>query len=88
MKDGSGKLNKQKMPPESQQKYDRVKESKKEIFFNNLIGGIAWGLGATVGAAIILAVTGMILSKVNTIPVVGNYVDNVIKYISEKRYNN
>lgn len=66
-------------------KYDKVKESKKEIFFNNLIGGVAWGLGATVGAAIILAVAGIILTKVNTIPVVGNYIENILLYISENQ---
>jgi hypothetical protein len=66
-------------------KYDHVKESKKEIFFNNVIGGIAWGIGATVGAALILAIAGIILSKVNTIPIVGNYVENILLYISENQ---
>lgn len=69
----------------NQDKYDHVKESKKEIFFNNLIGGVAWGLGATVGAAIILALAGVILSKINTIPVVGEYVEHVLQYMSEKQ---
>ncbi len=69
----------------SEDKYDKVRESKKELFFNNLIGGIAWGLGATVGAAIILALTGVILTKVNTVPVIGNYVENVLQYIAENQ---
>jgi hypothetical protein len=66
-------------------RYDHVKESKKEIFFNNVIGGVAWGIGATVGAAIILTAAGILLSKVNTIPLVGNYVENVLLYISENQ---
>ena len=69
----------------SEDKYDKVKETKKELFFNNLLGGIAWGLGATVGAAIILAVVGMILSKVNTVPVIGSYVENVLQYVAENQ---
>ncbi len=69
----------------SEDKYDKVRESKKELFFNNLIGGIAWGLGATVGAAIILALMGVLLTKVNTVPVIGSYVENVLEYIAENQ---
>lgn len=65
-----------------QDKYDHVKESRKEIFFNNIIGGIGWGLGATVGAAIILAFAGFLLTKVNTVPIIGDYVENILQYIA------
>lgn len=68
-----------------QDKYDTVKESRKELFFNNIIGGIGWGLGATVGAAIIVALAGIILAKVNTVPIIGNYVENVLEYITENQ---
>jgi len=66
-------------------KYDAVKESRKEIFFNNIIGGIGWGLGATVGAAIILAIAGMVVARINTVPIIGGYVENIMEYIAEKQ---
>lgn len=56
---------------------------RKEIFTNNFIGGIAWALGATIGGAIILAIIGFILSKVDLIPVVGDLVSKIAAYVSQ-----
>lgn len=67
------------------EKYENGRMGKLEIFFNNFLGGIAWGLGATVGAAIVLALAGVLLTKVNTVPVIGNYVQHVMQYISENQ---
>ena len=64
-------------------KYTAVTMSRKAIFINNLIGGIAWAMGATIGAAVIVTMAGIILSKFDTVPLVGNYVKAINSYISE-----
>lgn len=53
----------------------------KKIIVDNFIGGVAWGLGVTIGAAIIVALGGFILSQINLIPVVGELVREISEYV-------
>ncbi len=39
--------------------------SKKEIIFNNILGGMSWALGATVGLGLIFTILGLIAKNVN-----------------------
>jgi hypothetical protein len=59
---------------------ERVNRSKKEIFLNNFIGGIAWALGATVGIAII----GFLITKIDLVPIVGDFITEVNQYILQQ----
>lgn len=67
----------------SEEKYEQVTRSRKKIFVNNFIGGIAWGIGATIGLAIFLGVSGFLMSKVNLIPVVGTFVSDTYNYVTD-----
>lgn len=71
------------------EKYEQVHRGIKKIFIHNFVGGIAWGLGATVGLAAVLTILGFVISKVDIIPVVGEFVSEVIMYIekSPKSFN-
>lgn len=60
---------------------DKPHANLKKIFIQNFMGGIAWGLGASVGAAIILALLGFVVGKLNLVPIVGSFVADVIKFI-------
>lgn len=57
--------------------------SRKTIFFNNLLGGVAWGLGATVGASIILALLGFLISQAHVIPVIGTFIGQLGRFIKK-----
>lgn len=63
------------------EKYESVKRSFKDIIFNNFVGGIAWGLGATVGVSIIIAVLSLILRNINLVPFIGNFVSQITNYV-------
>lgn len=52
-----------------------------KILLHNFLAGIMWGLGVTIGAAIILAFGGFILSKINLIPFIGEYVKDIAEYV-------
>jgi Domain of unknown function (DUF5665) len=65
-------------------RYDRVKESKKQLVLNNFIGGISWAFGAIVGVAIVVSLLGLILKHVNLIPYVGNFVAQVLDFVVNK----
>lgn len=40
--------------------------------------GLAYGLGATLGVAVLLAIVGFILSKIQLVPVIGGWLSEVI----------
>jgi len=65
----------------SEEKHLNIHKSRKQIFTNNFIGGLAWGIGVTLGLSIFVAALAFIGSKINLVPVVGDFVSNVINYI-------
>lgn len=69
------------------ERQEAIHRNKKEIFVNNFLGGMAWALGATVGLAIIVTILGFILKNINLVPVIGNFVADVINFIIDKRPN-
>ena len=69
------------------QPYNAVeKKSRKQILIDNFLGGIAWGLGASIGVSIILALLGFIASKINLIPVVGTFVGNILDFVLKTKH--
>jgi hypothetical protein len=63
------------------ERHEHLHKSRIEIFFNNFLGGIAWGLGATVGVSIFFAIFAFILNKINLIPVIGGFVSDIARYV-------
>lgn len=71
----------------SMEKQEQIHKSKRQIFFNNFLGGVAWGLGATVGVSIFFAIFAFVLNKINLIPIVGNFITGILKYILQNNPN-
>lgn len=65
------------------EKYEQVKAKKRVILFNNFLGGIAWGVGATLGFSIVLAFITFFVRLLNPVPIVGDFVTNVYNYVEE-----
>lgn len=63
------------------ERHEQIHKSRKEILFNNFLGGIAWALGATVGFTIVIAILGFIVKDINFIPFVGRFVSGVLTYV-------
>lgn len=64
------------------EKHEEIYRKKlKLILWHNFLGGIAWGLGITIGAAIILAFGGFLISQINLIPIIGEYVKDIAEYV-------
>ncbi|HSX08984.1 MAG TPA: DUF5665 domain-containing protein [Candidatus Saccharimonadales bacterium] len=61
--------------------------SRKDIIVNNFLGGIFWGLGATVGLALFFLILGILAKEVNLVPVVGSFVSQVLNYILATNHN-
>ena len=63
------------------EKYEKVLYKKRHIIYYNFIGGVAWGVGITLGIAFLVVILGMIGKYVNLVPVVGGFTSEVINYI-------
>lgn len=63
------------------EKHEHVNSSKKRILLNNFLGGIAWGIGATVGLAIFLAIFGLIMRNIDLVPILGPFITNIYNYV-------
>lgn len=64
--------------------HEKVYRSKKEIFIDNFIGGIAWAAGSMVGLAIMFAIVGYLLSRIDLVPILGDFLGNVMRDMVEK----
>lgn len=62
-------------------KHEHIHHSKRHIFTNNFIGGVAWGLGVTVGLSVFVALLAFIGANIDFVPVVGDFVSKIIDYI-------
>ena len=64
------------------QPYERSSKLKlPEIIFNNFIGGMFWGIGATVGLALFFTILTLIAKNINLVPVIGSFVSDIINFI-------
>lgn len=70
------------------EKSEKIYEKKLyTILWHNFLAGIAWGLGITVGATILLAIGGFILSKINLIPIIGTFVAQIVEFVQQNNPN-
>lgn len=70
------------------QRYEQTyKETRKQIIINNFIGGVSWGLGATIGVAVIVALLTLIAKQIDVIPVIGTFVSDVINFVLQHNAN-
>ena len=66
---------------------ENIYRSRKQIFVNNLIGGLGWAFGATIGISVLLALWGFILHRINLVPLVGNFISEVAKLVLQNNPN-
>lgn len=64
--------------------YTPHEPSKKKLLVNNFLAGIAWGVGTSVGIAVGIAVFAFIVSRVNFVPIVGNWLADVLQFAIEE----
>lgn len=64
--------------------HHNVTHSRKEIIANNFLGGIAWGVGSAIGATILIALLGLLFSRLDYVPVIGDIVSEVTSYVESR----
>ncbi|MBI2268445.1 MAG: hypothetical protein HYU80_03330 [Candidatus Blackburnbacteria bacterium] len=63
---------------------DRVHRPLGKMLLHNFLGGIAWALGVTVGLSIVLGILGYLVSKVDFVPVIGDFVKKITESVIEQ----
>lgn len=66
-----------------EKRYIEVNPSSKQRFLLGLLGGLGWGVGITIGTAVVLATLGFIVSKIDLVPIIGHFTAEVIKAARE-----
>ena len=59
----------------------------KQIILNNFIGGIAWGLGATIGLSIVITLLGLLAKNLDLVPVIGTFASEVVDFVLHHNNN-
>lgn len=68
-------------------KYELPYRSRHEIMVNNFIGGLTWSIGAFIGIALLSVIVGLIISKINLVPVIGNWLSDILKVATHNLQN-
>lgn len=58
-----------------------VKVDQRKRLLNSFGSGILFGVGSAIGATFIFGLIIFLLGKLNTVPLVGEYIQNIIEYI-------
>lgn len=58
-----------------------IKASIGKMVFANFLSGMAWGLGTVIGATFVLAFLLFILSQLDTAPLIGDYISDILNYV-------
>lgn len=48
-------------------------------FLHGLLGGLGWGVGITLGTSAFIVIVGFLVSKIDFVPVLGQFLADVIK---------
>lgn len=59
--------------------------TRKQIFLNNFLAGIAWGVGSALGAAVLVFILGFALAKINVVPIIGSFFADIQQAIEQKQ---
>lgn len=67
----------------SQRGHTRIHISTGKMVVNNFLGGLAWGFGTVLGATVVVAIVLFALSKLNTVPVIGDFITRILQQIQQ-----
>ena len=57
----------------------QVYRSRHRLFIDNLVGGVAWGVGGVIGATVVVAVILFVLAQLENFPFIGNIAKNIVE---------
>lgn len=52
-----------------------------KMLLDNFLGGVAWGLGVTVGLGVLVAILSLVLSRIDFVPIIGQLLKDLVPYL-------
>lgn len=59
--------------------YIETEPNLKKKLLSSLLSGLCWGIGATFGTAVFITIIGIIISKIDFVPILGQFLAEIIK---------
>lgn len=59
----------------------------RKLIWTNFLAGLARGLGLTIGTAIVLGLLGYILKQFLSVPIIGDYIAQLVDYVNSYYYS-
>jgi len=63
--------------------HTRIHISTGKVVLNNFLGGLAWGFGTVLGATLVVALVIFVLTKLNNVPVIGDFFSSILQTIQQ-----
>jgi len=51
--------------------------------WNNFLGGFSWSFGAFLGIIIVGLLAGLVISKINLVPIIGSWLGDILKHATQ-----
>jgi hypothetical protein len=64
-----------------------IEYSPLKMAFNSFWSGLAWGVGSVLGATVVVTLLFFLVSQLDTAPIIGQYISNIIDYIQNSTTN-
>ncbi len=74
-----------KQKSEQQEPIQKVYRSRREMVTDNFFGGIAWGVGSAVGATVVVALLGYIISTSQRLPFIGDVMNIIVSEVTRSQ---
>lgn len=58
--------------------YIEVNPSAKRKFLMGILQGLGWGVGVTLGTAAVIVLVGFIVSRIDWVPIIGQFLQNIV----------
>ncbi len=59
--------------------YIEVTASGRKKFIHGLLSGLGWGIGVTFGTALFITIISILVSKIDFVPILGQFLADVIR---------
>ncbi|OGY22265.1 MAG: hypothetical protein A2126_03470 [Candidatus Woykebacteria bacterium GWB1_45_5] len=63
--------------------HTKIHISTGKVVLNNFLGGLAWGFGTVLGATLVVGLVIFVLSKLNSIPIIGDFINDILQGIQQ-----
>jgi len=71
------------MPIQQPNPSQQIYKSPLALFFDNIIGGVGWGVGSVIGAALVVYLIGVFITKTQTVPFLSSIMAIISKQVTQ-----